>query len=43
MLVSGICKSCEADSWIDALTNLCRDCEIEEGKRWGHRDVPIER
>lgn len=43
MLSEGTCKTCEKQGWVDALTNLCRDCEIEEGKRWGHRDTEVER
>lgn len=40
--VDGKCLKCDAEGWVDALTTLCRECELKENKRWGHRDVKAE-
>jgi len=44
MQVPGKCKNSDCTSdrkWVDYDSELCRDCEIDEGK-WGHRGTPAE-
>jgi len=39
MRVDGDCKcdkcKCGKSGWIDAISQLCRECEAEHGQRWG--------
>ena len=42
MLVTGKCTNCSKETWVDSMGGICRECEIEQGDRWGHRGVPAE-
>ena len=42
MLVTGKCTKCSKETWVDSLAGQCRECEIEEGERWGHHGSKAE-
>lgn len=50
MQVQGTCKCDEEEcvgqshsNWIDSANSLCRRCEIDHEKRWGHTATKVER
>ena len=47
--VEGICSCTKCDDcpnagvqgWVDAISGVCRACEIDHGNRWGHRNPSV--